>query len=150
MANRKMHMIVGGAAGGASACFLARDQEPAHQLVETLGGVLAGTLGGRLPDIIEPALHPGHRSIAHAMIPTGAAGVAVVPRLRAGQQHVRRWADQCHARHDGAENLLAQFLWWLAEMACRLVSGAVGGSAAGYASHLVLDATTPMGLPLLA
>ena len=56
MANRKMHMIVGGATGGASACFLARDQEPAHQLVETLGGVLAGTLGGRLPDIIEPAL----------------------------------------------------------------------------------------------
>jgi len=54
MANRKMHMIVGAAAGGASACVLARDQEPAHQLVETLGGVLAGTLAGRLPDIIEP------------------------------------------------------------------------------------------------
>jgi hypothetical protein len=40
MANRKMHMIVGAVAGGASACFFARDQEPAHQLVETLGGGL--------------------------------------------------------------------------------------------------------------
>jgi len=131
MANRKMHIIVGAAAGGASAYFLAREQEPAHQLVETLGGVLVGVLGGATPR--------HHRARA--------SSTASQRRARSAS---RRWADQYHARRDGTENLLAQVLWWLAEMACRLISGALGGIAAGYLSHLVLDATTPMGLPLLA
>ncbi len=33
---------------------------------------------------------------------------------------------------------------------CRIVAGAMAGAAAGYASHLLLDAATPRGLPLLA
>lgn len=150
MANRRAHTIVGSALGGTTAFLLARDQDPEHRLVEALGGALGGAWGGRLPDLIEPALHPGHRSVAHALVPAGVVGAAVVPRFRAGQQHVRRWADRCRARRDAATSTLEQFFWWLAEMACRIVAGAMAGAAAGYASHLLLDAATPRGLPLLA
>jgi len=150
MANRRAHSIVGAAFGGTTAFVLARDQDPGHRLMESLGGALGGAWGGRLPDLIEPALHPGHRSVAHALAPAGIAGAAVVPRLRAGQQHVRERAGRCRARRDTATNALKQFLWWLAEVACRIAAGAMAGVAAGYASYLLLDAGTPRGLPLLA
>jgi membrane-bound metal-dependent hydrolase YbcI (DUF457 family) len=38
--------------------------------------------------------------------------------------------------------LALEFLW-------RFLAGALGGFQAGYASHLVLDAATPMSLPLV-
>ena len=98
MANRRAHTFAGAAFGGTTASLLARDQGPGHRLLEALGGALGGTWGGRLPDLIEPALHPGHRSVAHALVPAGVAGVVGVPRLRVGQQH----------------------LWQRAEMACRI------------------------------
>jgi len=150
MANRRAHTIAGAAAGGTSAFVLARDQEPLHLPAETLGGALGGGVGGRLPDLIEPAYYPGHRSVAHALVPFGAVGAAVVPRLRAGQQRARQRAEQWRARRIVSTNTIEQLLLWLAEIACRLASGAMAGIAAGYASHLALDATTPMGLPLLA
>ena len=150
MANRRAHSIAGAAAGGTAAFLLARDQGAPLHLVEALGGVIGGVVGGRLPDLIEPALHPGHRSVAHALVPAGLAGATVAPRLRRAQQPVRQWADRCRARRDAATGTLEQLLWWLVEMACRLAAGAMAGVAAGYASHLLLDAGTPMGLPLLA
>ena len=150
MPNRKVHTVVGCGAGGTAAYLLASDQEPAHQLLEVIGGVLAGGWGGRLPDILEPAIHPRHRSVAHALGPANAAGSIVVPRLRAGQNHTRGWAEQCRSHREGTSNLIEQILWWLAEMGCRLAAGAMGGSVAGYVSHLLMDATTPMGLPLIA
>ena len=150
MANRRAHTIAGSAFGGTTAFLLAHDQDPGHRLLEALGGALGGAWGGRPPDLIEPALHPGHRSVAHALVPAFATGAAGVPRLRVGQQHVRRRADGCHARRDAATTTLEQLLWWLAEMACRIVAGAMAGAAAGYVSHLLLDAATPRGLPLLA
>ena len=150
MANRRAHTIAGSAFGGTTAFLLARDQDPGHRLLEALGGALGGAWGGRLPDLIEPALHPGHRSVAHALVPAGVAGAAGVPRFRVGQQHLRQRADRCRAWRDAATSTLDQLLWWLAEMACRIIAGAMAGAAAGYASHLLLDAASPRGLPLLA
>lgn len=150
MANRHAHRIAGSAFGGTAAFLLARDQAPAHRLVETLGGGLAGGWGGRLPDVFEPALHPWHRSTAHALVPAGAVGALGVPRLRSGQARVRQWAERCRTRRDVATSKIEQFLWWLAEMLCRLAAGAMAGAPAGYASHLLLDAATPRGLPLFA
>lgn len=150
MPNRRIHMIAGSAAGGTTAFFLSGDQDPVHRFFEVLGGVLGGALGGRFPDVVEPAIHAGHRSVAHALVPAGVAGAAGLPRLPAAQQHVRQWADRCRARREAATSVLKRILWWLAEMVCRLVSGALAGAAVGYASHLLLDATTPKGLPLIA
>ena len=150
MANRRVHSTAGAVAGGTAAFLLARDLDPPLQLVEVLGGVIGGAWGGRLPDLIEPALHPGHRSVAHALVPGGMAGATVAPRLRRAQQPVRQWAERCRAGRYAATSTLEQLLWWLAEMACRLLAGAIPGAAAGYVSHLLLDAGTPMGLPLIA
>ena len=150
MANRRTDSLVGAAASGATALYLARDQEPSLQLVETVGGLIGGAVGGRLPDLLEPALNPGHRSVAHAIVLAGVAGATFAPSLHRTRQHSREWADRCRAWRDAATGTLEQILWWLAEMACRLAAGAMAGIAAGYASHLLLDAGTPMGLPLLA
>ncbi len=150
MANRRMQSLVGAAAGGATPLYLARDQEPSLQPVETVGGLIGDAVGGRLPDLFEPSLAPRHRSVAQALVPTGVVGLTFGPSLHGVQQPIREWADRCRAQCDAATSTLEQILWWLAEMACRLAAGSMAGIAAGYASHLLLGAGTPMGLPLLA
>jgi hypothetical protein len=44
---------------------------------------------------------------------------------------------------------LTQFFLFLAEIALRLLAGFVNGIAAGYVSHLVLDAASPRSIPVL-
>jgi membrane-bound metal-dependent hydrolase YbcI (DUF457 family) len=38
---------------------------------------------------------------------------------------------------------------WLVELFWRVIAGVLSGFAAGYASHLVLDAFSPAGLPVV-
>jgi len=150
MANGREHTVVGSACGGAAAFLLAGEQVPGHRLVETLGGALGGALGGRLPDVLEPALHAWHRGPAHAMVPAATASAMALPRLRSVQQQLRQSAERCRAGCGAASAELDRLFWSLAELLCRLAAGAIPGIAAGYVSHLVLDADTPRGLPLLA
>jgi len=150
MANRKIHTLVGAVSGGTYAFFTSLDQEPFDQFLETVGGGFGGAGGGRLPDIIEPALNPRHRSVAHAIVPAVAIGAKVVPIFLSGKQQLRQCADGCRARRDDATGFFEKIFLWLAEKCLRLVCGAMAGLASGYASHLVLDAFTPMGLPLIS
>ncbi len=150
MANRRTHSLIGAAAGGATALYLARAQEAPLRLVEAVGGLIGGVAGGRLPDILEPAQDPWHRSVAHALVPAGVVGRTFVPRIPRAQQHIRAWADRCRVQSEAATNNRDRIIFLLAEMACRFAAGAMAGIAGGYASHLLLDADTPRGLPLLA
>ena len=77
-----------------------------------------GALAAAAPDVLEPALHPNHRSICHSMAAGGAVsyGLAKLDPGSAG-----------------------------GEWQYSLVRAAV----VGYLSHLLLDATTPKGLPVL-
>jgi hypothetical protein len=52
--------------------------------VEVIGGLLAGNLGARLPDVFDPPTHPGHRSLAHGMAPIAAVGMAALRLCRLG------------------------------------------------------------------
>jgi membrane-bound metal-dependent hydrolase YbcI (DUF457 family) len=45
---------------------------------------------------------------------------------------------------------LTQFLSAMAELFWRFLAGLLNGMAAGYVSHLILDADTPRGIPLLS
>jgi len=45
---------------------------------------------------------------------------------------------------------LSKLLWTLAECFWRFLAGFTNGLAAGYISHLILDAATPRSIPLLA
>jgi len=80
---------------------------------------LAGALSAALPDVLEPAVDPNHRSLCHGGL--AVCGVAY------GLRKVVTTAEMPD---------------WLGALA--------RGALVGYASHLVLDATSPKGLPLLA
>lgn len=149
MANRRTHSLTGAVAGGVSALYLARGEEPLHRILESVGGFVGGVAGGRLPDLLEPALTPRHRGVAHSVALAGVAVAVFAPRVRRAQRRIREWGDRRRSPCDAGAGTLQPILGLLAEMACRLLTGAAAGVAAGYVSHLVLDAGTPVGLPLL-
>jgi len=100
-----------------------------------------------MPDILEPAADPNHRKFAHSLVVGGALSVA---RFGEMQLSCRRRADAAHQRllshipgcPERDTTLLEVLIW-------RFLAGAAVGFAVGYASHLVLDATTTKGLPLI-
>ena len=49
-----------------------------ESLGHTIGGAALGTLGGVLPDIIEPANDPNHRKFFHSILTSLGVGVGIV------------------------------------------------------------------------
>ncbi len=66
--NRPVHMAVGAIAGGLGYILACKwlDEQP------SIGGLLLCGGGGAvvacLPDILEPPLHPNHRTFAHSLV----------------------------------------------------------------------------------
>lgn len=152
MANGTTHQNVGMLVGGIAAAWQAREQQPLHRVIETAGGALAGRyFAGVLPDILEPATSSFHRGFGHSAtagvaVCSGAARMAGEP-----QAWLRARADEhAQARVAMPGDRLGQFLHWLAEVFWRLLAGAASGFAPAFASHLVLDAFTPRGVPVVA
>lgn len=149
MPNFETHDLIGTAAGAGYAAYRARGQEPLFQLIETLAGALGGSIGGRLPDLLEPATCPGHRDIAHSV---ACAGLIVNTRGK-----LERWSQQvegtaCQTLLDPvpSEVKLGTPPDQVVTALCLVfVVGFVNGLLAGYVSHLALDGCTPAGLPLL-
>ncbi|MCJ9429669.1 metal-dependent hydrolase [Kordiimonas marina] len=120
MPNRDIHVLAGAIAGA----LLTKDSEDSNDTDPTtsvLVGAAAGAVGGRLPDILEPALHPNHRQFFHSY--------AVLGLLGCGFYHAAKWSPET-----GWEKCLRY-----------LTLGMIGG----YACHLLFDGTTPKGLPLV-
>jgi hypothetical protein len=168
MPDRQTHTSVGTATGAVYAAWQAKDQSPANFLVEVIGGAAGGWCGGALPDVIEPgSCGSWHRSLAHS----GATGTAIVTargKLIEWEKFCRERAEYCRiqAEQNGMVTMVpdplrpclfvpapinpwAQLRWKLEEMFWRFAAGFVNGLAAGYISHLSLDARTPRSLPLL-
>ena len=118
MPNAKTHMLVG-AGVGLTAAFLDSNKHPTSHNVVVAPAV--GAFMGKLPDILEPALHPNHRQFFH--------GVTVLTLLSAGLLKAYQWSP---------EEPFEKFIRGLM---------LIGGTA--YLSHLLLHMTTPKGLPLL-
>lgn len=150
MANGPTHILVGVIAGTGAAVFKSKGQETPCRFLEAAGGALGGYLGGKLPDILEPATSSWHRSTAHsfsaaAVVATGLAKVDIF------QNYCRRRADSIAAvratmPEDGGLGVLLQLL---AEAFWRLCAGFAAGLAAGYLSHLALDALSPRCIPII-
>jgi len=116
-------------------------------MASALGGAIGGWVGGMAPDVLEPATSGHHRDFAHSV-----AGGALFlnPSLFA---LATQWREKGEALENAAsamddavperENLLFR------AFALHFAAGALVGFLAGYVSHLVLDATTPRGIPLL-
>ncbi|MGB0834103.1 MAG: metal-dependent hydrolase [Psychrobium sp.] len=118
MSNGKTHIAVGAVTGLA----LALVDNRKHKLIHN--PIIAPSLGaafGKLPDIIEPALHPHHRQFFHSKLVFAAIGY--------GLYKTYNWEAQ-----SGFEKIIRGIL---------LIAGC------SYLSHLVCDSTTPRGLPLI-
>jgi hypothetical protein len=140
-----------GAFAGAGATLLIPDDLPVEaRLTIALSAAAAGYAGGRLPDILEPAVHAWHRELFHG----GAFGAGVAwLALDWGACAVRRLLDeakQIRARRLAAppgQQDLAGF--WFQEHRRYATVGFLIGLPVGYLSHLLADASTPCGLPLV-
>lgn len=140
MPNRQEHTAVGAFAGALVAFLRSDAQDPWERLIEVAGGALGGAFGGRLPDILDPPTSPGHRSVAHALVSAAAVGSFVVPRLPGASAPTPRAMERHVVQRDAAPS---------SNLGQRFLSGLAVGGTVGYASHLLMDATPPRGLPLL-
>jgi len=139
------------AVGAMAAYVQGLDQKPEHQLLESLGGLIAGWPGGCCPDFLEPAQgSPNHRDVAHSLA-AGASLLKLSVSVAEGwRSHWRTLSDEFFAAAaavplDSPQRLTLQVQGSLA----RVIAGMFVGFAAGYFSHLALDAQTPKCLPLL-
>jgi len=150
MANGKEHREIALVVGAAAAFCCASDAPRDNAIVETIGGALGGYVGGVLPDVIDPPIHPGHRSLGHGVLPVGATAKYYVENVRAWQEELRRLARGYAQSAARANSESERTKYLLLETLCQLAAGFVVGIGAGYVSHLAMDACTPKGLPLLA
>lgn len=119
MANGVTHQIAG-ALAGAGICLLDNASGREHQYDFFAAGV-AGALAGKLPDKLEPALHPNHRQFFHSFLVFGMLGY--------GMKKTYEWVPE------STPDI------WIRRLL--LVAGA------SYLSHLALDALTMKSLPIV-
>jgi hypothetical protein len=150
MASRNAHLWVGTVSGLGLAAYQARNEQPAAFATETIGGALGGRVASLAPDWIEPAIHSWHRSTAHSYLTAGAIATTAHRRLSDWQRHCRAKASTHEKARQAATTTLEQAWHALMAFIWRFLSGFVAGLPAGYLSHLLLDAVTPRGIPLVA
>jgi hypothetical protein len=164
MPDSRTHTCVGITAGLGFAAYKAKEQTGLDFFVEIVGGAIGGWPGAKLPDVFEPAISSWHRSTAHSMA-AGGAIVSQTARLDTFTAFCREQAESCKANPrrilmvpvDGRAILLelsegvGNFLSKVEELFWRFLAGFANGLAAGYISHLALDASIgKRGIPLLA
>jgi hypothetical protein len=159
MPGRKTHKYVGAGAGIALAAYKAKDEPNVQFVIEMAGGALGGMVGGMTPDWLEPAISSWHRGVCHSAgvgeaiiyfqnilanlanaCRENAAKCRIVPQVE--DVHTGQWIRIEPTPLEQAWADIREFLW-------TLLAGFLNGLAAGYVSHLVLDAMTPRSIPLL-
>jgi hypothetical protein len=144
------HLMVGTVSGVGVAAYTARDQQPWDFVAEAIAGGLGGALGSLSPDLIEPAVHSWHHTIAHSYM-TAAVGTVTVRRsISSWQARCRTEANRRDQLRKATSDPWLRFWRGLVAFFWRMLSGFAVGAATGYLSHLALDAVTPRGIPLLA
>lgn len=164
MANRRTHRRVGRVAGTVYAAHRAKDQKVSHFITESIGGAVGGDIGSTVADWLEPAVSSWHRGTAHSCA-AGGVVLSLGDTLAQSEIFCRAQAERYTAQRSALEmvphptlpntfvpapgNMLTN-LWLLAcEFFWHALAGFTNGLAAGYISHLVLDAGTPRSIPLL-
>ncbi len=162
MPDGRTHKLVGLTAGIWYAAYQAKEQTAENWLLEVAGGALGGYLGGILPDVLEPAISSWHRDVAHS-VAAGGTIVSLRDKLMKLEGWCRENAEKCKAiqmeQDTSSQGLkfvpapidpLSRVIVNICEMFWRLLAGALNGLAAGYVSHLALDATVGQrSIPLL-
>lgn len=146
MARSSVHKKWGVAAGLGAVALNVPKGDTACAIAEFVGAALGGRVGGVAPDVVEPALTPNHRAFAHSLVAAGLLA-AVARENHVGWCYER--AAECRGRASLALTEAERGRARSEEVLWHFVAGLIIGFLAGYASHLVLDADTPRGLPLL-
>ena len=149
MAGYRTHKVVGGAVGATVALAYAQNQPPLLAMAETLGGLLAGQHAGTWADITEPAISSHHRDFCHALAPTAYGATLVFRSADTMQASLRSQAQVYFQQAASTNDGLQQFVNIAAGLLLHVIAGAVPAVPASYVSHIVLDAVTPRGVPLL-
>jgi membrane-bound metal-dependent hydrolase YbcI (DUF457 family) len=120
MANAKEHAVIAVIAGGSTYLGLCSYYKRQPSLGEFLVCAGLAPVAGAAPDLLEPAIHPHHRQLAHSFTVGGALAKFAIEKCGNGNCEWEEFSKIA--------------------MAC---------GAAGYLSHLVADACTPRCLPLV-
>lgn len=81
MPSANTHVPIGLMVGASRDTSTPKEAPSLDRLIETLGGLLGGYIGARLPDIIDPPTSPNHRDIAHSAINALLVGKMYLRRL---------------------------------------------------------------------
>ena len=149
MPGRREHQKTGGPVGALAALGFAAEQPPALALVEIIGGWYAGERCASLPDAIEPATSSHHRNVAHGMVPTAYASTLAFQNVGNLQSSLRTSARQCFQTAQASQDGLQQLVCSVVGVLLHFAAGAAPAVPASYAAHVMLDAATPRGVPLL-
>lgn len=147
MPGRRDHQLAGLVAGGIASGVAAHHANSTQQTLEVIGGLVGGVIGGAMPDVIEPAVSSHHRKFAHSVVAGGAITLAGIIQMQANcRARAQQFRDSASALalnspERNRQELIAA-MWFL-------LAGLIIGLAAGYISHLALDAHTPRGIPVI-
>ena len=149
MANHREHLIAGAAAGFGICLLTAVAAGRKISISELIGAVVSGMTFSKLPDILEPAIHPNHRSTFHSLGFIGAAAPPAWKWSEEKMQEHRRLAEMSRIQADAATSQQERNRWQMMALAHDLAAGFFVGIVPGYVSHLLADSLTPKGLPIL-
>lgn len=150
MANGKVHTVLGMISGPSLCLLLAQLDGRKATLPELLGASMAGGVSAKLPDWLEPAIHPHHRSFFHSCSFAATVGTLSWSFMLRQRREFLRLADQYEqlGQLGPQEGERAAFL--TRTWGYQFLAGILTGAIAGYASHLIADACTAKSLPFFA
>ena len=145
--NGKEHAAIGLFAGPVTGLALLIETNRSPTFAEVCGWAVGGLGGAKLPDILEPAIHPGHRQFCHS----GTVLAADLAFLQSAT--LKSWIQWLHdeaakQRMKALANPENAILHSMAALILEFAAGALPALFAGYASHLLADCTTPCGIPI--
>jgi inner membrane protein len=135
MPDGRTHLIAGTVCGAVCSIVIQhqlhenKQLDPGHLLLSTGTGAAVS----RLPDILEPALHPNHRAFFHSFI----FGAIL------GYSGVEIWKKMEQLREKRKARGIQQISWQEFLLALILIGIGV------FVLHLLMDAFTKKGLPLI-
>lgn len=154
MPNGPAHQLLGAVSGMAASNyyvtpFLRPEEEENGKPTLLLTGLVVGGVGGRIPDILDPPIHPNHRGIYHSVVAGCFALGGAILTVKALEHLYQRY---CHTRTE-ARGFQTTAQPNGTSSGISLKEAAVGAVIlavlVGILSHLVADSGTPKGLPFL-
>jgi hypothetical protein len=149
MPNHQEHQLWGTVAGLSYCLVTDSNQGQEISLPEMLGAAISSTATSKLPDLLEPAIHPNHRSTFHSLCFLLATALVALPWSEKKRQEQLQIAKNCWLRAQTSINEPESRQWQQQALWHEFVAGLYAGMVVGYISHLAADSLTPKGLPLL-